>query len=143
MNYVDLMEEFKRRGIELDDATKSLYVSYMEKREGEIADDELDSVSGGGCRTDVGGDKKIVVSCGCHCFTGQYELNFDPALFKDVDIGRIGAAPVPLPNMSYVPLHTKDNKELRMLWSTICGWGDCGSCSRLSFKGGLGYCSVS
>ncbi len=143
MTEKELRALLEERGIELDGKSLALYSKYLDKKDGEISDDELSSVSGGGCRTDVGGDRKVVVSCGCHCFNGQYELNFDPALFKDVDIGRIGTVPVPLPNMTYHPLYTKDNKELRMLWSTICGYGDCGSCSRLSFKGGLGYCSVS
>lgn len=143
MTYPELFEELKRKGIELDEKTSSLYLSYLEKKEGEIEDNELSIVSGGGCRTDVGGDKKTVVTCGLRCFTGQYELNFNPDLFKDVEKGRIGTVVIPLPNMTYAPLYTKDNKELRMIWSTICGYGDCGSCSRLAFKSGLGYCSVS
>ena len=139
----ELAALLKENGIELDNETTSRYFSYLEKKNGEMEDDELDLVSGGGCQTDVGGDKKTVVTSACRCFTGEYALNFSPDLFKDVDLGRIGTVAVPLPNMTYYPLYTTDNKELRMIWSTICGYGDCGSCARLAFKCGLGYCSVS
>ena len=45
-------------------------------KKGELSDEELDNVAGGGCDTSVGGKSYTVVSSGLNCFTGQYEANY-------------------------------------------------------------------
>ena len=40
---------------------------------GELDDDELENVSGGGCKVTVNGRKYTVVSSGLKCFTGKYK----------------------------------------------------------------------
>lgn len=139
----ELLALAKADNMEMTAEQAERYFSYLNPSVGELCDEELDNVSGGGCSTNVNGKKKIVVSSGCKCFTGQFELNYDPALFSHVDIGRVGTMDVPLPNFSYQPLYVKDNAELRMFWSAFAGNNCCGVCCNLAFQGGTGYCTKS
>lgn len=101
----------------------------IRQTEGELADTELDNVSGGGCSTAVGEKKYIVVTAGCGCFTGQYEAAVKYAF--------MGKENIPM------EVEAADNEYLRRIWAQYCGYNSCGSCKKLAFKGGLGYCSVS
>ena len=96
---------------------------------GELADTELDNVTGGGCSTAVGGKKYIVVTAGCGCFTGQYDAA--------VKYEFMGKENIPM------EVEAADNEYLRRIWAQYCGYNSCGSCKKLAFKDGLGYCSVS
>ena len=134
----------KEIGMEMTEEQAKQCFSYLNPNVGELSDDELDNVSGGGCETSVDGENKTVVSSGCKCFTGQFELNYDPALFEHVELARMGGNYYPVcANLTYHPLYTTDNKELRAMWSEFAGNGCCGVCRHLSFKAGLGHCTKS
>ncbi len=98
---------------------------------GEISDEELDNVSGGGCKTNVDGKKYVIVTSGLGCFTGAYECNCER--YAD-SRGRI---------YNVTLLYEKDHSSLRKTWARWGAEGDCGLCRWLKFKGGLGYCSKS
>ena len=97
-------------------------------KKGELSDEELDNVAGGGCDTTVDGKTYTVVSSGLDCFTGQYEANYERNGVDGVVAG---------------PLYAKDNSSLRFIWQNFAYRGQCGMCRWLSFKAGTGYCSKS
>lgn len=97
-------------------------------KKGELSDEELDNVAGGGCDTTVDGKTYTVVSSGLDCFTGQYESNYKRGDFDEILAG---------------PLYAKDNSSLRFTWQKFADYGECGMCRWLSFKAGTGYCSQS
>ena len=97
-------------------------------KKGELSDEELDNVAGGGCDTTVDGKTYTVVSSGLDCFTGQYEANYERNGVSEVVAG---------------PLYAKDNSSLRFTWQKFAYLGQCGMCRWLSFKAGTGYCSKS
>ncbi len=87
---------------------------------GEMSDEEMQNVSGGGCTTKVDGQKYTVVTSALHCFTGKWESGYD----GDTCL-------------------RSDNKGLRWFWSgSITGDNTCGTCIHLGFKSGTGYCEV-
>lgn len=90
-------------------------------RSGELSDEELDNVSGGGCKVKVGDTKYTVVTSHCDCFTGQ----FSPVLTDRGSFRR------------------KDNMFIRDAWSGYANHGECGGCIHLGFKSGTGYCELS
>lgn len=97
-------------------------------KKGELSDEELDNVAGGGCDTTVDGKTYTVVSSGLDCFTGQYEANYERNRVDGVIAG---------------PLYAQDNYSLRFTWKDFAYPGQCGMCRWLSFKAGTGYCSKS
>ena len=97
-------------------------------KKGELSDEELDNVAGGGCDTTVDGKTYTVVSSGLDCFTGQYEANYERDGVSGVVAG---------------PLYAQDNYSLRFTWKDFAYPGQCGMCRWLSFKAGTGYCSKS
>lgn len=99
---------------------------------GELSDEELENVSGGGCKTEVGGKKYTVVTSALGCMNGQYENNWKDSGYVDWYGEKI-----------HVLAYAKDHKSLRSTWRTHSRDGQCGYCRWLSFKGGLGYCSKS
>lgn len=150
----EILTMAREHGIEITPETANHYYACLHSDIGEIGDEELQNVSGGGCQTSVGGKKYVVVTSMTPCFTGQHEQNFPHewyafqsseicALNSHVTHGQF-ANP-------YDPVYTKDNVGLRKLWSSYCcSWGEggkrvhsCGDCRYLCFKGGLGYCGVS
>ena len=125
----ELITLAKENGVELNEEDAKLCFEQLNAKKGELSDDELSDVSGGGCETKVDGKTYTVVTNGCKCFTGQYLSNF-----------KIG----------YTTVETTvrhDNAALRYLWlpgPNSCNDGKCGSCAHLGFKdGGLGYCEKS
>lgn len=114
----ELLALAKENGTELDAEQAAAYFEQINKS-GELSDDELDNVSGGGCQTKVGGEKHTVVTSGCRCFTGQYES-----------------------------IYTESNKIKPNACPRVDGWllysseGTCGRCMKLGLKNGLGYCMV-
>ena len=99
----------------------------MTAKKGELSDDELDVVSGGGCETTVDGQKYTVVTHGCQCFTGQYLSNFGEGKSRTMTV-------------------RTDHPDLRKIWVGKTGFAVeniCGSCAHLGFKDGLGYCEKS
>ena len=97
-------------------------------RKGELAEEELENVAGGGCDTSVDGSEYTVVSTGTDCFTSKYVPNY---LYDSWGVVTDG------------PLYTTDNKALRATWQFFAAERCCGRCRWLSFKGGIGYCSKS
>ncbi|MDE7399063.1 MAG: Nif11-like leader peptide family RiPP precursor [Oscillospiraceae bacterium] len=118
----ELLALAKEHEFELTEDEAKEYFERLSKS-GEISDEELDNVSGGGCHTTVGGKEYTIVTCGCNCFTGQYEHNY---MINDKFI-------------------RDDNHNLRVLWSLEPSISNCrcGSCIHLAFKRGDGYCDVS
>lgn len=140
----ELLVLAERNEIKMTAEQAKQYFSYLNPNTGELSDDELDNVSGGGCETSVDDENKIVVSSGCKCFTGQFALNYNPALFEHVELARLGGNYYPVcANLTYHPLYTTDNEGLRAMWSEFAGNGCCGVCRYLGFKAGLGYCTKS
>ena len=86
---------------------------------GELSDEELDNVAGGGCQTKVGGKKYTVVSSGVSCFTGGF------AYYCDSDGNLMPGA---IPRSSG--------------WSMFSSKGCCGCCAHLRLHKGLGYCEL-
>ena len=72
----ELMALAKETGIELAEEDAKMYFEQLSAKKGELSDDELDAVAGGGCETKVDGKKYTVVTAPCKCFTGQYLSNF-------------------------------------------------------------------
>ncbi|MBR4026747.1 MAG: hypothetical protein IKJ01_04220 [Lachnospiraceae bacterium] len=110
----EIMELAKAEGMELTEEAAAEYYEVLNPQSGELSDDELDNVSGGGCKTKVNGKQRTVVTSGCKCFTGQYE--YDPS---------------------------PDDTMIRINWYSFSDYGCCGRCKHLGFKSGTGYCTKS
>ena len=123
---VSLAEE---NGVKLTKEEAEEYFAQLNKS-GEISDEELDNVAGGGCQTKVGGEKYTVVTSGQRCFNGEFENNIEIRFSVNGD-----AVPV--------PVYTTDHMSLRGTWATFASDGCCGRCRHLKFKNGLGYCGKS
>ena len=101
----------------------------MLEKSGELSDEELSNVSGGGCHVDVGGKSFVVVTSALNCMNGRYESNWTT-------------------KTSYMGIKTdelvyaKDNFTLRKTWFGVSKDGQCGRCRWLCFKGGTGYCRL-
>ena len=126
----ELIALAKENGIELTEEDAKMYFEQLSAKKGELSDDELDNVAGGGCETKVDGKTYTVVTNGCNCFTGQYLNNW-----KSIKTNE----------MSSDPIYAKDHSDLRQTWCNFCMGieGICGSCAHLCFKDGLGYCGKS
>lgn len=100
---------------------EAFYESFH--KTGELSDDELDNIAGGGCSTDVGGKDYTIVTSALPCFTGGFESNF-----KDGD---------------NIPVITTDSQLARTTWRRFSSDNQCGSCAHLRFNGVAGYCGRS
>ena len=125
----ELMALAKETGIELTEEDAKMYFEQFNAKKGELSDDELDAVAGGGCETKVDGKEYTVVTSPCKCFTGQYLCNYE---MRD----------------GYWQLKDRfDNYDKRQNWLETSGLDErnnkCGSCAHLGFKGGIGYCEKS
>ena len=123
----ELIALAKENGIELNEEDAKAYFEQLNVKKGELSDDELDVVSGGGCETKVDGKKYTVVTNGCKCFTGQYLSNFGEGKSRTMTV-------------------RTDHPDLRKIWVGKTGFvveNICGSCAHLGFKDGLGYCEKS
>ncbi len=102
------MEEFTMQDAE--DLYAQMHAS------GEMSDEEMENVSGGGCTVKVDGKKYTVVTSGLKCFTGKYD----------------GSGEV-----------RSDHKTTRVMWTMCSGSGCCGFCNHLGItSSGTGYCEV-
>ena len=128
----ELLALAKENGMEMTEEQATAYYAQLSPKSGELADDELDNVAGGGCSVKVSGHKYTVVSSGVSCFNGCYECG----MFWDNV------------NAVYIP-KKKDNEGLRKLWNSMAQVSEigacncCGSCYNLEFKNGTGYCGKS
>ena len=123
----ELLAMAKENGIDITMEDADVYYAQLHKT-GELADDELGDVSGGGCKTSGG---QTVVSSGKQCFTGQFLSNWY------------------LDENNNVCSQREDNVALRKLWAITVNnivtdmmreEEFCGNCRYLEFKGGTGYC---
>ena len=60
----ELLTLAKENGIEMTEESAAAYFEIMHPKAGELADDELNNVSGGGCRKS---DGRLIVSAGYSC----------------------------------------------------------------------------
>ena len=115
----EIMELAKAEGMELTEQGAKEYYAMLNPQSGELSDDELDNVSGGGCKTKgYDGKKYTTVTSGCKCFTGKFE---------QVVLER-----------EYFP-----DAKLRRIWKDYASSGCCGECRHLNFNVQIGYCSKS
>ncbi|MBR4026748.1 MAG: hypothetical protein IKJ01_04225 [Lachnospiraceae bacterium] len=113
----EIMEMAKAEGMELTEEAAAEYYAMLNPESGELSDDELDNVSGGGCKTKVNGKKYTVVTSGCRCFTGQYKE---------------------------VRPETHHMSTIDKTWRDFSSSGCCGRCFYLRLNsGGIGYCVLS
>lgn len=127
----ELLALAKENDIAMDEESAKAYFDQINKA-GELADDELDNVSGGACHTSVNGEKYTVVTSGLDCFTGYYE---DNSYYVEATNG--------YETRTIVEHHSRDNWQLRGFWEMCSLKGQCGHCRYLAFKDGTGYCSKS
>ena len=119
----ELLALAKGNGVELTAEAAAAYFAQLNPASGELSDDELDNVAGGGCETSGG---QTIVTSELKCFTGQYAPNY-----YYVDYGYT--------KQSFTA--RTDNESLRKLWHHNCsGEGRCGNCRHLEFTGATGYC---
>ena len=118
----ELLALAKENGVELTEKEAATYFAQLNPKSGELDDDELDAVAGGGCQS--GSSGRIVVSSGCECFNGQFE---------HVCVN---------PSAGDYTLRRTDNESLRKTWAEFAyGYGGrCGVCYHLEFEGGTGVC---
>jgi len=121
----ELLALAKELDIELTEEEAKLYFEQLNPASGELADDELDNVSGGGCETS---DGHTIVTSEKKCFTGQYSPNY-VIYYKGTE-------------WEISEWNNESDMGLRKLWFANCsGANRCGNCIHLEFKGGTGYCS--
>ncbi len=61
----ELIALAKENGVELNEEDAKMYFEQLNAKKGELSDDELDAVAGGGCETKVDGKTYTVVTSGC------------------------------------------------------------------------------
>lgn len=114
-------------GMEITEEQAVAYYAKLHPTTGELADEELNHVAGGGCTVNVKGQSRTVVSSGCPCFTGGY----------------VCGAMRHVVNGTYLPAR-HDNYDLRKLWLAMAWLRSsdkvCGACYYLTFENGTGYC---
>ena len=121
----ELIALAKENGVELTEEDAKAYFEQLNAKKGELSDDELDVVSGGGCETTVDGKKYTVVTSGCKCFTGEFLCNIREGIYIRT-------------------VYAHDHEDLRIAWyHGTLGGEVCGQCAHLCFKNGLGYCGKS
>ena len=72
----------KENGMEMTEESAAAYFEIMHPKAGELADDELNNVSGGGCRKS---DGRLIVSAGYSC--GYWECNKCGVKWKNAGYG--------------------------------------------------------
>ena len=112
----ELMALAEENSISLSDAEAEYYLGLLKdsSANGELGDDELDDVSGGGCKKKVDGKKYTVVTARTKCFNGQF-YRYNPVM---------------------------KGSALREFWfgCSTDSYRCCGACDFLGFKDGVGYC---
>ena len=126
-NTDELIALAKKNGIELSEEEAKTYFLQLNPKSGELSDDELDNVAGGGCETS---DGHTVVTSEKTCFTGQYSPNY-VTYYKGTQWEKS-------------EWNNESDMTLRKIWWGNCsGPNKCGNCIHLEVNGGIGYCSKS
>ena len=110
----ELLALAKENGMEMTEENAKVYFEQLHKS-GELADEELTDVAGGGCN-----EGYTTVTCLTDCFTGEFR------------------------QISTADLKTGSLRETWHN-SAFVFYGDtrvCGKCIHLGFHGGLGYCTL-
>lgn len=119
----ELLNMAKAGGLELTPEDAKVYFEMLNPKTGELSDDELDAVSGGGCKSKKSG--RTVVTNYCKCFTGCYE-----SIYLN-------------PEKEWLGYKRTDNLGLRDAWLSDGTGGRCGSCVHLEFEVATGVCGKS
>lgn len=128
----ELIDMAQADGLELTPEDAKTYFEMLNPKSGEISDDELDAVSGGGCKSRKSG--RTVVTNHCTCFTGMWE----PLIAKTWTEGSPGFS-----DYKYHETWVRyDNRTLRDTWQVKTPY-KCGSCCHLEFEGATGVCGKS
>lgn len=123
----ELLALAKENGIEITEEEAETYFTQLKPASGELSDDELEDVAGGGCETSEG---YTVVTSETKCFTGQYSPNY---------VTYYKGEPWEMSKWN-----NESDMGLRKLWWGNCsGANRCGNCIHLAFKAGTGYCNKS
>lgn len=115
----------KENGIKMTEEEAKAYYAQLHPVSGEIADDELENVAGGGCKSSSG---RTVVTSGCPCFNGCFQ-----SILRDGHNN--------WDNYNDAVRH--DNSALRVIWFDHSSVNTCGSCRFLEFEGATGVCGKS
>ena len=114
----ELLALAKENGVEMSEAQAKAYYAQLHPVSGELSDDELDNVAGGGC---AAGDGRLVVTLGYKCsgFTCKNCGNND---FKWILMGM--------------------SAETTLALCKNCGEvADCGHCKYCTYEKGLWLCN--
>lgn len=125
-NAEELLALAKENGVEMTAEEASVYFTQLHPESGELPDDELENVAGGGCSTSGG---HTIVSSALNCFTGKWECAlkvYYPGTSAEISVWE---------NTSSISLR-------KVWWDMSFQSGTCGNCKWLEFtSGGKGYCS--
>lgn len=121
----ELLALAKENAVAMTGEQAAAYYAKLHPVSGEIADEELENVAGGGCKSSSG---RTVVTSGCNCFNGCYQsiLHKSSSGWKSAD-----------------DVVRKDNLVVRSLWYEFSCINTCGSCRFLEFDGQTGVCGKS
>lgn len=124
-NAEELLALAKENGVAMTEEEAQMYYSQLNPTSGELSDDDLDAVAGGGCQSSSG---RTVVTSGCSCFTGEFQtiLNRWSKEWENAS-----------------SIERTDNVLLRYQWYKYSGPETCGRCRFLEFEGGTGVCGKS
>ena len=126
-NPEELLALAKENNLEMTEEEANTYFAQLNPASGELSDEELDNVAGGGCETSSG---HTIVTSAKKCFTGQWECArnvYYPGTEAEISVWE---------NTSNISLR-------ETWWNMSLEHGTCGNCKWLEFKAGTGYCSKS
>ena len=113
----ELIALAKENGVELDEESAKAYFDRLHPKTGEVSDDELENVSGGGCHT---GDGRLVVTIQHQC--EHYQCR------------RCGKNDFSIWDIEYMEHHCPEAGNLPF----IC---ECKQCKHMSYEKGLWLCN--
>ena len=67
----------KENGMEMTEEQATAYFAQLHPASGEISDDELDNVAGGGCHS---GDGRLVITCNYSCSNWEDKTQYRPEI---------------------------------------------------------------
>ena len=109
----ELLALAKENGMEITEEQANAYYAQLSPKSGELSDEELDNVAGGGCSVKVSGHKYTVVSNAVYIPKKKDNEGLRKLWHGMAQVSEIGAC------------------------------NCCGSCYNLEFKNGTGYCGKS